>query len=111
MHDQILPRSKPGAEKDWWNDHLTAIRNESISIHKVWLNEGRPRHGPAYKEHLRVQGTYKQALRASQRAPKQHTWNRLHSTLAENYHNSFWKSWNRLYSTNKNHLAHYWHHP
>ena len=30
--DSILPRTKPGSEKEWWTDHLTELRNESVAI-------------------------------------------------------------------------------
>ena len=103
--DKILPRHKPGTEKDWWTSDLSEIRKQSIEIHSLWKNEGRPRNGPIQDERLRVRATYKRAIRAAQRSPKQASWDRLHFALADEDTNSFWKAWRGLYNKNKSHLA------
>ena len=103
--DASLPRQKPGVEKPWWTDALTELRNESIDIHKLWIDQGRPRQGPTHEERLRVRAAYKRAIRAAQRAPQQASWDRLHSALADEDTASFWKNWKRLYNKNKSHLA------
>ena len=74
-------------------------------MYNVWISQGRPRQGAIYDERLRVRAAYKHAIRSAQRAPKQQTWDKLHSTLAENDTDSFWKSWKRIYSKNNCHLA------
>ena len=56
-------------------------------------------------ERVRVRAAYKRAIRAAQRAPKQASWDRLHSSLAEKDTSSFWQSWKGLYNKNKSHLA------
>ena len=103
--DAPLPRFRPGVEKDWWTANLTELRNKSIEIHTVWVNEGRPRQGLSNEERLRVRAAYKRAIRAAQRAPKQATWNKLHSALNANNTDTFWKSWKKIYNKNKSHLA------
>ena len=103
--DASLPRHKPGTEKEWWSENLTDLRNKSIEIQTLWIEQGRPRQGPVHEERLRIRAAYKRAIRAAQRAPKQAAWDRLHTTLAEKDTNSFWKSWKSLYNTNKCHLA------
>ena len=102
--DSSLPRHKTGIAKDWWTDGLTELKNRSIEIHSIWKNEGRPHQGPINDERLRARAAYKSSRRAAQRAPKQATWDRLHTELAENDTNSFWKSWRRLYNKNKSEL-------
>ena len=103
--DACLPRHKPGVEKDWWTDNLTRLKNQSIEIHCLWNDQGRPRQGPVQDERLRVRACYRRAMRAAQRAPKQAAWDRLHSSLASKDTNSFWKSWKSLYNKNNCPLA------
>ena len=100
-----LPRSKSGVEKSWWSPTLTNLRSQSIEIHKLWLDQGKPHTGPIQQERLRVRASYKKALKMAQRAPKQEAWNRLHTTMASNDRDKFWKSWRSLYSKNKSHLS------
>ena len=103
--DAPLPRYKPGVEKNWWTDNLTKLRDKSIEIQHIWIAEGRPHQGPTHDERLRAKAAYKCAIRAAQRAPKQASWDRLHSTLSESDTNTFWKSWRTLYNKNKSHLS------
>ena len=98
--DAPLPRHKPGVEKDWWTPNLTVLRNESIAIHRRWMDEGKPRQGLTHLERLRIRASYKKALRDAQKVPKQVAWSRLHSSMLSNDTNSFWKSWKTLYSKN-----------
>ena len=105
MADSTLPRHKPGLEKDWWTCELTELRNKCRDIQSIWLDQGRPRQGPVCEERLSVRANYKRTLRSAQRAPKQTSWDRLHSSLAEKDTNLFWKSWKSLYNKNKSHLA------
>ena len=102
--DSKLPRHKPGIDKDWWTQGLTDLKHSSIEIHSIWLRNGRPRQGPIHEEHKRIRAAYKHALRAAQRAPKQESWDCLHSALTFADTNSFWKNWRRLYNKNKSHL-------
>ena len=103
--DTILPRHKPGVKKDWWNSHLSELKKRSIEIHNLWKNEGRPRHGATQSERLRVRATYKHAIREAQRATKQESWDRLHSTMKGNDTNGFWNSWRRLYNKNNSQVS------
>ena len=99
-----LPRRRSGVEKDWWTSELTQLRDQSISIQQLWLNEGRPRQGPTYLERLRVRAAYKHAIRLAKKAPKQAAWNRLHTSMAAQDTTSFWKCWRSVYSKNKSHI-------
>ena len=100
-----LPRSEPGVEKSWWCPTLTNLKSQSIEIHRLWLDQGKPRNGPIQQERLRVRALYRKALRIAQRAPKQEAWNRLHGSMASNDTDKFWKSWRSLYSKNKSHFS------
>ena len=97
-----LPRKQVGVEKDWWSPQLTQLRDQSIAIQELWINEGRPRQGPTYQERLRVRAAYKNGIRQAKIAPKQAVWNRLHSAMAAQDTGSFWKCWRSVYSKNKN---------
>ena len=100
-----LPKSTSGTEKDWWSPELTRIRNQSIDIQNLWISEGRPRQGPTYQERLRVRASYKNAIRLAKKAPKQATWNRLHTAMESQDKDSFWKWWRSIYNKNKSQFA------
>ena len=68
--DASLPRFKPGTERDWWTSNLSVLRRQSIEIHTLWNNLGRPRHGTTNDERLQVKAAYKREIRQAQRAPK-----------------------------------------
>ena len=61
--DKILPRHKPGAQKHWWTDELTKLKEQSIDIHRLWLAEGKPRSGITNCERLRVRAAYRRAIK------------------------------------------------
>ena len=90
-----LPRFKPGVEKAWWSSELTELNNKSIEIQRLWVDEGRPRHGPTHTERLRIRASYRQALRKAKLAPKQEVWNKLHESMVSN-------KWRTIYNKNKN---------
>ena len=82
--DSLLPRPTVGIQKDWWTSDLSLLKSQSIEIHQLWQLEGRPRNGSTNAERLRVRATYKQAMKKAQCAPKQASWNRLHSAMEQN---------------------------
>ena len=96
--DASLPRQKPGTKKEWWNDHLTRLKHQSIEIHDLWKNQGMPQQGDIYRERLRVRAAFRSAIKEAQRASKQESWDRLHSAMEHNETNDFWNSWRNLYS-------------
>ena len=100
-----IPRQKPGVQKDWWTPDLTRLRDQARDIQKLWIHEGRPRHGPTHFERLRVRAAYKKMLRTAKRAPKQAAWNRLHSAMETKDTTSFWKWWRSIYSKNSKKAA------
>ena len=102
--DKILPRHKPGVQKNWWTEELSALKTQCMEIHQIWQAEGKPRQGAIYNERMRVRAEYRKAIRNAQRKPKQSCWNRLHETLASKSTDSFWKEWKKLYGANKSHL-------
>ena len=102
--DQILPRHKPGLQKNWWTEELTALKNQNIEIHRLWKAEGKPQSGATNAERLRVRAAYRRGVKASQKAPKQACWNRLHETYTAKSTDQFWKSWKRQYNVNKSDL-------
>ena len=102
--DKILPRHKPGVQKNWWTEELTALKAQCIEIHRLWQAAGKPQSGATYNEKIRVRVVYRKAIQNAQRQPKQSCWNRLHETLASKSTDSFWKEWKKLYVANKSHL-------
>ena len=102
--DVILPRYQPGVKRDWWTVELSDLKRQSIDIENLWLSEGKPQQGPTHIERLRVRGAYRRAIRAAQRAPKQASWNKLHSAMEQNDTSSFWNSWRSLYNKKNSHF-------
>ena len=96
-----LPKHSAGIEKDWWSPELTRLRDQSIAIQELWVNEGKPRSGSTFQERLRVRAGYKQSIRQAKKAPKQAAWNRLHSGMVSQDTDQFWKWWRSVYSKNK----------
>ena len=76
-----------------------------IEIHKVWINQGRPGSGPIHLEKNQTRASYKAAIRAAQRMPKQKAWDKIHEAMEHSDTTEFWNSWKSLYSKNKNHFA------
>ena len=103
--DSILPRHKSGIEKDWWTEGLSRLKQKSIEIHRVWISVGRPGQGPIHQERIQIRASYRSALRAAQCAPKQKTWDKIHSAMEYSDTNEFWNSWKSLYSKNNNHFS------
>ena len=56
---------------------------QSTFIHNAWINAGRPSSGLIHQERLRARASYRRAIRAAQRAPKQAAWNRMHTAMAD----------------------------
>jgi hypothetical protein len=102
---KVLPHHKQGVKKAWWTAELSELRTQSIEIHNMWSSEGKPRHGTTHLDRLHVCAIYKKTICAAQRAPKLASWNRLHSAMASNDTDTFWKSWRTLYSKNKSHFS------
>ena len=103
--DSFLPRFMKQHEKDWWTMGLSQLKQQSIEIQRLWIAEGRLQCGPTYFERLRVRAAYKRALRSAQIAPKQKTWNSLHTAMGECDSNNFWRSWKSLYNKNSTSFA------
>ena len=99
--DKVLPRHKPGVQKHWWTEELTTLKQQNISIHSIWKSEGKPRSGPTNEERLRVRASYRHAIKAAQKRPIQSCWNKLHTSFASKNTTEFWKSWRRIYNSNK----------
>ena len=97
-----LPRKRSaGVAKDWWSPELSRLKSQSIDIQSLWIQEGRPRHGPIFNERLRVRAVYKNAIRCAKKAPKTAAWNRLHATLADEDSDAFWKTWKSIHGKDK----------
>ena len=105
LADRCLPRRNPGAEKDWWNTSLSALKRQSIEIHQLWIEQGRPGSGPTHLERMRVRADYRRAIKAAQMAPKIETWDKIHTAMEVNDTHQFWSSWRQLYSKNKSPYA------
>ena len=102
---KLLPKANHGVEKDWWSSTLTQLRDKSVEIQRLWISEGRPRHGPTNDERLRVRAAYKCEIRRAKKAPKQEAWNRLHQAMADHDTGDFWKRWSAIYGKKSANVA------
>ena len=102
--DKLLPRHKPGIQKHWWTEELSALKDQCISAHRLWQAEGKPHVGASNHERLRVRALYRKAIKTVQRSPRQSSWDKLHATLASKDTDHFWKEWRKIYRKDKSHL-------
>jgi hypothetical protein len=80
-----------------WSDEL---KQQSIDIHTVWKQIGRPRTGCINQERLRVKALYKKCIHElkQQDAYRKREW--LTYKLAASDSRGFWKGWKRLTKCN-----------
>ena len=101
--DATLPRqASSGHEKDWWSEHLSDLKKQSIEIQRVWISHGRPKNGPIHHERLRVRAMYRKAMKKAQKEPIQRSWNQIYSAMEVCDSNKFWRSWKILNNKNGN---------
>ena len=103
--DAALPKHKPGCKKDWWSSALSDLKKQSQEIHKLWIEEGKPRSGPTNAERIRIRSFYKRSIREAQRLPRQDAWNKIHTSMENDDKNGFWNSWRSLYNKHNSQFA------
>ena len=87
-------------------DRVTfCLKSQSIDIHKLWIEQSRPRSGPTHLERMRVRADYRRAIKAAQLAPKREACDKVHSAIELNDTYQFWSFWRQLYSKDRSPYA------
>ena len=94
--DVHLPRCKPALRKTFWNDELTALKNDSIIAHDFWKQNGCPRNGPVFEAKKHAYYRYKLCIRNAKRDVDQDKSDRLNDNLSSGNVHRFWKSFKHL---------------
>ena len=79
--------------KFWWDQELDCLKEDSISVHKLWKAAGKPRAGPLFQNFRHTKLLYKRRIRECQRQETSSYTNDLHEALVNKEGNDFWKCW------------------
>ena len=91
--NNTVPRLRVGALKYWWDQELEALKENSITSHRTWLEAGKPNSGPLFDDKKTHKYAYRNALRNKQKRESNEISNSLHDCLLNKDQNSFWKTW------------------
>ena len=75
-----------------WNEHVSELYEASRETRKMWLNQGKPRHGPLFEMHNKTRLRVKYAIRYIKNHETQLRREALAKKLADGKPNEFWKS-------------------
>ena len=100
--DNALPRSRPTISKNYWNDELTKLKNESIDAFTLWRNSGCPRSGITFDIKKNAHYRYKAFLRKCQSDHERMKNDELHENLINGSTVNFWKSWKAIHGSSQN---------
>ena len=90
--DLVLPRCVPTQEKEYWNDHLNVLKNDSIVAHDFWKMNNCPRSGPIFEAKKDAHYKYKLYLRKCQNERNQQRADDINNDLLNGDSNKCWKS-------------------
>jgi len=90
------------ALKNFWNDDLDYLKQQSIDIHNLWKEIGKPHHGLINKARIHAKSEYKRAVRdAAVDFEKSHI-DEVTEYFAHKDMNNFWKCWSTKYNKHIN---------
>ena len=95
--DKLLPRSKPGVSKDYWNVDLTNLKAASFDAFIIWRDSGKPSSGPIFDLKKSANSRYKLAVRKAQKTFDKGRSDTIHNDLVNRNSTRFWKSWQELH--------------
>lgn len=97
---RTVPQRKQNFFKFWWNEEAEILKKNSISSHRLWCENGRPRNGPIYDSKAKAKLLYKSFLRQNKKNELSHVSNGLHEALLNKDNTAFWKMWNKKFCSN-----------
>lgn len=87
--------------KYWWDEEGDILKQESVTSHRLWVENGKPRCGPIYEVRTRAKLKYKTYLRQNMDNEKTEVSNSLHDALIQKNSTAFWKIWNKKFGKQK----------
>ena len=99
--DSCVPKKKCNFFKHWWDDEFNEAKKRSITSHRLWVENGKPRAGPVYLDMVKCRNDYKLMIKSKERDGKNHFSNELSDALQCKNTSSFWKSWKSKFRNNK----------
>jgi len=101
---QCVPSVPKNFFKHWWDQELDVLKQLSISSHREWVRQGRPKQGPVFVNRTKHKYSYKNAISQKRRVGENAFSNDLHDALLSKDQGSFWKMWKSKFSKNKSKL-------
>jgi len=92
-----VPRVEHNVLKDFWNDELDKLKQQSIDWHKLWADWGRPRSGVVNSIRLNVEYKYKVAIQEGASEFELKHSDELYEFWLNKDSTNVWKSWNSKY--------------
>ena len=89
----VVPKIKKNFFKYWWNEEADMLKQNSIKMHKIWVENGRPKNGPIYELKSKAKSVFKLFLRKQQKLETSNVSNSLHDSLMNKNSTTFWKIW------------------
>ena len=91
--NQHCPVTTDSFFKSHWDEEMSVLKHRSIDTHLLWVNCGRPRCGPIYRDRCRARAEYRRSLKFKSKIASSRISNDLHEQLLEKDSVSFWKTW------------------
>ena len=95
-----IPRIHCSALKPFWNDHLDALKHDSIFWHSIWVSMGRPQSGHVYQIKRSTKFNYKLAIRQAFFTYERQFDDKLYEHFFNKKMPQFWKTWSKKFSHN-----------
>ena len=102
--DMCVPKIKCNSLKHWWSEVAEELKQQSITTHRLWNDNGRPRNGPIFDGKNKAKLNYKSYLRQEMANEKLNISDSLHDSLKSKNGNEFMKIWRKKFSKKKHNL-------
>jgi len=91
--NELIPSRKHNFYKYWWNEELNVLKNNSITSHKLWVENGNPRSGSIFESKNKARLVYKNCINQHKKEELSSVTNSLHDALICKNNATFWKMW------------------
>ena len=95
----------------WLNlvdNNLQELKPQSINIHNLWKEMGRPHNGVVNNERIRVKSLYKRYIKQQKHAFNEKCKNRLIKKLVNAESSAFWRGWKNVCNKNDVKACDFW---
>lgn len=100
--DECVPSVPKNFFKFWWDQELDALKQQAISAHREWVQQGRPKTGSGFESKCKQKLQYKNAIRQKRKLNENAFSNDLHEALLEKNQDNFWKMWKSKFAKKSN---------